>query len=150
MPFVSRLRLTDFRCYDDAVVEADSRPVVLVGANGAGKTNLLEALSYLVPGRGLRSAKLAEVARVGAASAESGGRNWGVAARIQGENGTVEVGTGLRSSDDGGREKRIVKIDGKLEKAQAALGKVLSAVWLTPAMDRLFLDGAGGRRRFVK
>ena len=154
MPFVRRLKLTDFRCYTEAVIETDDRPVVLVGENGAGKTNLLEALSYLVPGRGLRGAKLSEVGRIGAASAPTAAPlavqgNWAIAAQVENENGVVDVGTGLQSTEQGGRETRAIKIDGKAERGQAALGAILSAVWLTPAMDRLFLEGASGRRRFV-
>lgn len=149
MPFVRRLKLTDFRCYAGAVIETDGRPVVLVGENGAGKTNLLEALSYLVPGRGLRGAKLSEVGRIGAVPPPATPRNWAIAAQIETENGVVDVGTGLQSSEPGGRETRAIKIDGKAERGQAALGALLSAVWLTPAMDRLFLEGASGRRRFV-
>lgn len=149
MPFVRRLKLTDFRCYAEVTVETDGRPVVLVGENGAGKTNLLEALSYLVPGRGLRGAKLSEVARVGAAQTVAASGNWAIAARVENEDGMVDVGTGLQPTEPGGREKRLIRIDGKPERGQAALGTVLSAVWLTPAMDRLFLEGASGRRRFV-
>jgi len=137
---VRRLTLTDFRCYSRLRLETDSRPVVLTGANGAGKTNLLEALSFLAPGRGLRRATLAEAARKDAGD----GAPWAVAAVLDGPAGRVEVGTGREA----GSERRAVRIDGQPAKPGALAGLV-SALWLTPAMDRLFTEGAGGRRRFL-
>jgi len=137
---VRRLTLTDFRCYGRLRLETDARPVVLTGANGAGKTNLLEALSFLAPGRGLRRATLAEVARKGAGDSAP----WAVAALLDGPGGRVEIGTGRES----GSERRAVRIDGQPAKA-GALAEIASALWLTPAMDRLFIEGAGGRRRFL-
>lgn len=137
---VRRLVLTDFRCYARLRLDADSRPVVLTGANGAGKTNLLEALSFLTPGRGMRRATLSEVAR------HEAGENapWAVAAVLDGPAGRVEIGTGREA----GSERRAVRIDGEPAKAQD-LAALASALWLTPAMDRLFIEGAGGRRRFL-
>jgi len=126
--------------------------VVLTGANGAGKTNILEALSFLVPGRGLRGARLGEVSRrqPGAPAAAAG--NWAVASRIETPNGPVDVGTG-RDGGDGGqpqkRERRAVHIDGQTARSQSALADVLSAQWLTPQMDRLFQEGPSARRRFL-
>ena len=141
---VTRLTLTDFRCYVRERLELDARPVVLAGPNGAGKTNLLEAVSFLVPGRGLRRARLAEAAR------RDGPGTWGVAAHLVGANGRTEVGTGREpAGPDVARERRAVRIDGEAAKGQAALGAVASAVWLTPRMDRLFMDGGGARRRFL-
>jgi DNA replication and repair protein RecF len=119
--------------------------VVLVGPNGAGKTNLLESLSFLVPGRGLRRARLSEVARQ-VAGAASGG--WAVAARLARPEGSIDIGTGCEPAD-GAAERRQVRIDGGDARSQAALAEVASAVWLTPHMDRLFADGASGRRRFL-
>ena len=144
---VRRITLTDFRCYRRLRLDTDSRPVVLTGANGAGKTNLLEALSFLAPGRGLRRASLAEVARREAGSGQeesSGGTFWAVAAMLEGPGGRVEIGTGREA----GSERRTVRIDGQPAKP-AALAEIASALWLTPAMDRLFTEGAGGRRRFL-
>jgi DNA replication and repair protein RecF len=142
---VVRLSLSDFRCYSSLRLEADARPVVLTGANGSGKTNILEALSFLVPGRGLRRAKLGDVARRDAGE----GAPWAVAARLERSKGdtaeTVDVGTGREP----GSERRLVRIDGQAARSQAALSDVASALWLTPAMDRLFSEGAGGRRRFL-
>ena len=144
---VVRLTLNDFRCYPFLRLEVDPRPVVLTGQNGAGKTNLLEALSFLAPGRGLRRARLAEVARRDAGEAAP----WAVAARLarrEGPDGavtTVDVGTGREAAS----ERRLVRIDGETVRSQAALSEIASALWLTPAMDRLFSDGASGRRRFL-
>lgn len=136
---VRRLTLADFRCYAHLRLNTDARPVVLTGANGAGKTNLLEALSFLAPGRGMRRAALADIARQG-----SGGTAWAVAAVLDGPAGRVEIGTGR----DGVSDRRAIRVDGQPAKAQALAGLV-SALWLTPAMDRLFIEGAGGRRRFL-
>lgn len=138
---VTRLMLTDFRCYGMLRMDADTRPVVLTGLNGAGKTNILEALSFLTPGRGLRRAKLSEIARheIGAEAP------WAVAATIRRDGEVIQVGSGREQ----GSERRLVRIDGEPAKTQSALAGILSAVWLTPAMDRLFLESAGGRRRFL-
>jgi DNA replication and repair protein RecF len=137
---VRRLALIDFRGYAGLRLETDARPVVLSGPNGAGKTNLLEALSFLAPGRGLRRARLDEVDRSGAGP-------WSVVARLGSASGAVEIRTAhLR---EGERGRRTVQIDGAGADSQAALAETLSVVWLTPAMDRLFQEGAGERRRFL-
>lgn len=150
MAYLSQLTLTQFRSYARARLLTDAQPVVLTGPNGAGKTNLLEAISYLVPGRGLRGARLSDVARRPAETSGLSARPWAVAARVTSAEGETEVGTGLATvSEGGGVDKRVVKIDGVVERGQAALGRVLSALWLTPAMDRIFLEGASVRRRFV-
>jgi len=147
---VRRLRLTDFRCYRTLALDLDARPVVLTGENGAGKTNLLEAVSFLVPGRGLRGAGLAEVARRGADEpADAAARPWAVAARVETDGGSCEIGTGLAPDGDGAPARRVVRVDGETRRGQAALGERLAALWLTPDMQRLFSDGANGRRRFL-
>lgn len=138
---VTRLDLSDFRCYRQARIDLDPRPVALAGPNGAGKTNLLEAVSFLAPGRGLRRAKLTEVDRIG-------GGAWAMAATVQTTAGEVAVGTG-RDPGGEGSERRLVRIDGTPQRGQASLAGVAGVVWLTPQMDRLFLESAGGRRRFV-
>ncbi len=136
---VRRVLLTDFRSYARARIETDARPVILTGPNAAGKTNLLEAISFLSPGRGLRGARLAEVDRIGAGP-------FAVAARVDGAHGPVEIGTGRQEIE---RERRIVRIGGADAPSQSALAEHMSVVWLTPAMDRLFQDGPGERRRFL-
>jgi DNA replication and repair protein RecF len=138
---VARLTLAEFRCYNAARVEARPGAVVLTGPNGAGKTNLLEAISLLSPGRGLRGVRAADFQRVGAAPDAI----WGVAAIVAGPAGETLVGTGR----DIGSERRVIQIDGRSGRSQAALAEVLSVVWLTPHMDRLFVEGAKSRRRFL-
>ncbi len=139
---VTRLALSEFRCYRRLTLELEPAPVVLSGPNGAGKTNLLEAISFLAPGRGLRRARLAEVGRRG------GNGAWAVAARIASGHGVAEIGTGL-ATGEGGAERRSVKLDGAFARGPAALADVVSLVWLTPRMDRLFTEGASERRRFL-
>jgi DNA replication and repair protein RecF len=146
---VSRLSLTDFRCYPQARLDCEPRPVVLVGPNGGGKTNLLEALSFLAPGRGLRRARLAEVDRRPAGSGEAAGP-WAVAATVETAAGTVRLGTGRDPGGDGAPgQRRVVRVDGRPASGQSALASHLSIVWLTPEMNRLFLDAASARRRFL-
>jgi DNA replication and repair protein RecF len=132
---IARLSLSDFRSYADALVAPGPGLVVLTGDNGAGKTNVLEAVSLLSPGRGLRGASLAEMARNG----RPGG--FAVAARL----GEVEIGTGTAAAAP---ERRQVRINGAPASA-TSLAEWLAVLWLTPAMDRLFQEGAGGRRRFL-
>jgi len=142
---IGRLTLTNFRCYAFQRIDSDGRSVVLTGPNGAGKTNVLEALSFLAPGRGLRRAKAEELTRGG-----NGQASWGVAAKINTPEGEVEIGTGRDpEAQRSGREKRLVRIDGQLARGQVELAEHMSAVWLTPQMDRLFLEGASARRRFL-
>jgi DNA replication and repair protein RecF len=142
---LTRLVLTDFRNYRSARLDFDAGPVVLTGPNGAGKTNLLEAVSFLSPGRGLRQSRLGEIDRREGA-AEPGNSGWAVAATIMTRRGIVRIGTGREPE---GGERRIVRIDGEPARSQAALGERLSLLWLTPQMDRLFVEGPGGRRRFL-
>ncbi|MEA3064284.1 MAG: replication and repair protein RecF [Sphingomonadales bacterium] len=132
---LTRLVLTDFRNHRDALLAPAPGLVVLTGENGAGKTNVLEAVSLLSPGRGLRGATLGQMARIG------GGGGFAVAARLA----DVEIGTG---TDARAPERRQVRINGAPASA-TSLSEWLSVLWLTPAMDRLFQEGAGGRRRFL-
>lgn len=143
---VTRLVLTDFRNYREARLFLGTEPVVLTGPNGSGKTNLLEALSFLAPGRGLRGVKLTEIDRRYGSGCDSRNSGWAVAAAVATRRGAVHVGTGR---DPTAGERRVVRIDGEQVRTQAALGERLGVVWLTPAMDRLFLEGPGGRRRFL-
>jgi DNA replication and repair protein RecF len=147
---VVRLSLTDFRCYDRLRLDADPRPAVLVGPNGAGKTNLLEALSFFVPGRGLRRARMSDVSRRGAPAAGASGLRWAAAATFSTPTGPVEIGTGFEAAaedEEGGR--RLVRVDGAPARSQSVLGEMFAAIWLLPEMDRLFVEGASERRRFV-
>ena len=146
---VRQLRLTDFRNYRQLRLDCDLTPVVLVGANGAGTTNLLEALSFLAPGRGLRRARLDEVCRR-SRSDDSDAAAWAVAATLDTPEGRVVIGTGLEPGrSEGSLLRRVVRIDGRPAASQTALGLHVAAVWLTPQLDRLFLDGASDRRRFL-
>jgi DNA replication and repair protein RecF len=139
MTAIARLALTDVRSHAALVVEAGPGLVAITGENGAGKTNILEALSLLVPGRGLRGAALSEVAR------HSGPGGFAIAARLETDGGAVEIGTGARAAAP---ERRLVRVNGASRPA-SALSEWLAMVWLTPAMDRLFSDGAAARRRFL-
>ena len=132
---VSRLALTEFRSYASATLEAGPGFVLLFGDNGAGKTNLLEAVSMLAPGRGLRGVALSEMARKGG----SGG--WAVAAKVA----DADVGTGTLAAAP---ERRQVRINAAPASVNS-LSEWLSVLWLTPAMDRLFTGSAGERRRFL-
>jgi DNA replication and repair protein RecF len=135
---VTRLELRDFRNYAHVALEPRPGPVVLHGDNGAGKTNLLEAISLLSPGRGLRGAKLAEIDR-------SDGGAFRLRAEVDGHLGPSEIET----SHDRDAERRSALADGQPLRNQNALGEHVSQLWLTPAMDRLFAEGAAGRRRFL-
>jgi DNA replication and repair protein RecF len=145
---VTRLALTDFRNYRSARLDLDPGPVVLTGPNGAGKTNLLEAVSFLSPGRGLRGARLGDIDRrpssddADAADAAA----WAVAATVETGRDAVRIGTGR---DPAGTERRVVRIDGEPARGQAALGELLGIIWLTPQMDRIFIEGPSARRRLL-
>jgi len=144
---VRRLSLTEFRNYALLRLDLDDRPVVLSGVNGAGKTNLLEAVSFLAPGRGLRRARLAEIGRRGLSN--DNGLPWAVAATLQTGADNVNIGTGLATTETGNSGRRIVRINGTDAQSQSALGDHLTVAWLTPEMDRLFSDAAAARRRFL-
>jgi DNA replication and repair protein RecF len=142
---ICQLTLTDFRNYRTMRMEPAPGLVVLTGSNGAGKTNLLEAVSLLAPGRGLRRAPFSELAR-----AEGDGR-WAVAAKTSGPHGDVALGTAWTGNgDDGARQgARQVSIDGDMQSGSGALGPYFNVLWLTPSMDRLFAGPAADRRRFL-
>ena len=136
-----RLALTDFRNYASLTWRPGARISVLHGPNGSGKTNLLEAVSLLVPGRGLRGARSADFPR-----RDSAGR-WAVAGRFETADGPADIGTG--TSPDGPTDRRIFRLDGAAPRSQADIATRVAAVWLTPQMDRLFQEGLAGRRRFL-
>jgi DNA replication and repair protein RecF len=143
---VTRLALSNFRSYAGAAIETSGAPVVLAGANGAGKTNLLDAISLLSPGRGLRGAKLSEHVRKGPSAND--GALWAVAATVARGPESYDIGTGLSLSASGA-ERRQVRLNGAPAQNSADLAEIAQMLWLTPAMDRLFIEGASGRRRFL-
>lgn len=140
---VTRLSLANFRSYAAGELVTAGAAVVLAGPNGAGKTNILDAISLLSPGRGLRGAKLAEHIRKSPAS--SGEALWAVAATVRRGETDYQIGTGLIEQSNA----RQVRLNGVDAKNSAELGDVVQMVWLTPAMDRLFIESASGRRRFL-
>lgn len=139
---VVRLRLTDFRSYVAADLEPIGQSVYLFGPNGAGKTNLLEAVSLLTPGRGLRNAALPEIGRRD--PKESQGRAWSISAVISRDEDEVRLGTGI---DSPSAARRLVRIEGETVPPGRML-EHLRPLWLTPAQDRLFLEGRSERLRY--
>ncbi|WMT87090.1 DNA replication/repair protein RecF [Pelagibacterium sp. 26DY04] len=137
--YISRLRLTGFRNYASAALDLDHRHVVLTGENGAGKTNLIEAISLLAPGRGLRRAAFDALGTVG------GDGPWAVAASVETPFGPVDIGTG--TSQDA--SARRVRINGANARSVEEMSEHLRVLWLTPSMDGLFTGPAGERRRFL-
>lgn len=138
---LQRLVLTDFRGYASLTWRPAGRITVLHGPNGSGKTNLLEAVSLLVPGRGLRGARTADLPR------RTGPGGWAVAGRFMTPGGEVDIGTG--SPPEGGSDRRVFRLDGQAPRSQAEVSARAAMVWLTPQMDRLFQEGLSGRRRFL-
>ncbi len=134
---LSHLQLSHFRSHKRAVLDIDARPVAIYGPNGAGKTNLIEAVSLLSPGRGLRRAGVGDISRRPEAL------GWKVSATITTSRQSYEIETGAEAG-----QSRNVRIDGKAA-PQIALGKLARVLWLVPAMDRLWIEGAEGRRRFL-
>ena len=145
----THLTLTAFRNYRQVALDLDQRPVVLTGANGAGKTNLLEAISFLAPGSGFRQAKLAEVdCRT---TGNQGEMAWAVHARLQTPQGEHLLGTGRDPLGPAqiGRDRRLQRLNGAPLRSRAGFAEILSVQWLTPQMDRLLGDATGSRRRFL-
>ena len=140
--FVRELKLTDFRNYARAQLALDARPVVLVGDNGSGKTNLLEAVSLLGPGHGLRGRPYEELCR------HDGAGGFAVAAKVVSRQDEVDIGTGLAAGTRDEGAGRTVRIAGK-EQSAGALADLVKLVWLIPAMDGLFTGPASERRRFL-
>lgn len=141
--FLTKLKLDNFRNYTRLALELDQRHVILTGANGAGKTNLLEAVSFLSPGRGLRRAKYENVATNGSAG------SWNIFAELESAQGATSIGTGLQQTSFGVETTRKVRIDGTSAKAADELLDHLRLMWLVPAMDGLFTGPAGDRRRYL-
>ncbi len=140
--YVEELKLTDFRNYARESIGLDSRPVVLVGDNGAGKTNLMEAVSLLSASQGLRGRPYGELAR------KNGPGGWAVAAKVMSLEGEVEIGTGFGLDAASESTGRVVRIAGK-EHGAGALADYVQIVWVIPEMDGLFTGPAAERRRFL-
>ena len=134
---IKRLTLSHFRNYPSLRLDLTPQPVVITGSNGAGKTNILEAISFLSPGRGLRNAKLHEIDN------QTQQEPWAVATIVESMHGTRDIGTGRMEA------KRIVKIDGQTMRGQTELPTLFSVIWLTPQMDQMFISGAALRRKFL-
>lgn len=156
---VTRLTLSNFRNYEHLRIETEIAPIIITGENGAGKTNILEAISFLTPGRGLRGAKLADIKRI-TTEAEANPylpEGWSVAADILKNGEEYTIGTASKKAnreatdEDEIRsfERRIVKINQQKITQQGILGKYISAIWVTPQMDRLFSGGPQPRRSFL-
>jgi len=140
---LTSLAITDFRSYGASCLDLSGGPVVLYGPNGSGKTNLLEAISLLTPGKGLRGATAAEMGR--REPGEALGRPWGIAATLDTADGEVRIGTGVQTM--GLSARRIVRIDGETAQPGRML-EHLRPVWATPEQDRLFSDARADRLKF--
>ncbi|MHC6157098.1 DNA replication/repair protein RecF [Bradyrhizobium elkanii] len=139
---IHRLSLTHFRNYRTATLQVAGNMVVLVGPNGAGKTNCMEAVSFLSPGRGLRRATLEDIAD------NQGDGSWAVSAEVEGALGLATLGTGIDPPTADAGSTRRCRIDREPVGSATAFGDHLRIVWLTPAMDGLFMGAASERRRF--
>jgi DNA replication and repair protein RecF len=139
---VSRVTLTNFRNYTDISLRFSPDPVILTGANGSGKTNFLEAISLIVPGRGLKKSALTDLQRNNTADP------WAVAIELDTAYGPLQIGTG-RDPADPGNERRIVHIDGKPVRGQNAMAQHVAMAWITPEMDRTLGEGASARRKLL-
>ncbi|PVE25028.1 DNA replication/repair protein RecF [Microvirga sp. KLBC 81] len=140
---IVRLILQDFRTYASLDLSVSRQLVALVGENGAGKTNVLEAISLFMPGRGLRRAELGDMARQG------GPGSFAVSLTLDAPYGEHRLGTGLEPQGENGRSSRICRIDGTTASSPTAFAEFLRVVWLTPDLDVLFRGPAGDRRRFL-
>lgn len=140
--WISSVRLTDFRNYTSLSLNLAQRHVVLSGNNGSGKTNLLEALSFLSPGRGLRRVAYPDIGR------EHGPGSWAVAATLESPFGETNLGTGLQPGPNGEMQRRV-RINGAVAKSAESLSEYISILWLTPQMDSLFTGAASERRKWT-
>ena len=137
---ITSLTLTNFRSYGRCSLALDGRPVAIAGSNGAGKTNLVEAISLMGPGRGLRRARLNELPRI------DGPGDWAVSALVDEGDDERRLGVGVTAAKP---ERRVCRIDNAAASGPGAFAECLRFLWLTPAQDRLFMEGAGERRRFL-
>lgn len=142
---LTRLGLRDYRNYAALDLRLDGRHVCLFGQNGSGKTNLLEAVSMLSPGRGLRGAEFSDLVRQ--TQEGEAARGWAISTSVR--DGDVDRRISLALElDEQGRSRRTARLDGA-DTAQQDLGELMRVIWLTPAMDRVFAGPAGDRRRFL-
>ncbi|MBL0318690.1 MAG: DNA replication/repair protein RecF [Alphaproteobacteria bacterium] len=143
---VSTLHLTGFRCYPTLHLSVGNAPVVLTGSNGAGKTNILEALSFLSPGKGLRQSALADILTRKPEMPTPLAQEWGIATLLCTQSGDhIELGTSYSLATP---NKRLIKISGKITRDQKALAEIIHVSWVTPMMDGLFLGSSRERRHF--
>ena len=143
---LGKITLFNFRNYEDLQLTFDPKPVVLTGANGSGKTNLLEAISLLVPGRGLRRSPLHELQNQ--KDSQRAKAPWAIATELHTAFGTLNIGTGL-DPEETDSERRIVHINGKNVRSQNVLAEHVVMAWITPDMDRILAEGPSARRKLL-
>jgi len=141
---IRRVDLSNFRNYASLHLETTRQPVVLTGANGSGKTNLLEAISMFLPGRGMRGAGFDAMLYSKAQQPQ-----WAVSIRVETRDDDLRIGTSWQQSENGSGQTRLANIDGQPAKGISAFADYFRLIWLTPAMDRLFTGSGGDRRRFL-
>ena len=140
--YISRLSLTKFRNHADFTIETGPEPVVLLGDNGAGKTNILEAISLLTPGRGLRSVAFSDMANKETA------KGCTIFSEIGSGGDMQTIGMNYTPGEEA-QDKRLIKINGTPIRSQQELCDYLSVIWLTPEMSHMFIEGNSARRRFL-
>lgn len=133
--------MSNFRNHQAQNFEINSNVIAIYGKNGSGKTNILEAVSLLVQGRGLRNAKLLDLGHFNGQEQFP----WAIFCAGEGKNGDVEIGCGI----DVAKDKKTVKIDGEKQRAQSSLNEHFSVLWLTPGEDQTFSSGSTSRREFL-
>ncbi len=150
--WLSQVSLRQFRNYESVRLDLAAKPILVVGQNGVGKTNLLEALSLLVPGRGMRRARAEHLVRqvdeTGASAGQNANANakvnvtmpWAVSAILQGDGAPCQIGTGVLA--DAEQPRRVMRLNGETV-TQSDIGALISASWLTPQMDGIFVDSPG-------
>ena len=142
--WLSQIRLSNFRNYQELEIKIDKAPVVLVGGNGAGKTNLMEAVSLLAPGRGLRRSGKDEIIFRYLENDRPSPKVWAMSAKLATNIAEWQIGTGMLEEG----KQRIIKINQQIE-SQATLAQICAVSWLTPQMDGLFLGSPNSRRHFL-
>lgn len=136
---IKSLKLINFRSHSDFSLSLSGKPLAIIGENGAGKTNILEAISLLSPGRGMRNSKFSEMVK------DDNSMPWGVNFNILSNGKNYEVSSGLRDNQKG----RDIKINSKKVSGSSALPEIILLSWLTPSMDQIFNETPSYRRRFI-